>query len=252
MSSPAFIDASPYVEDPTYAWPSTLTVTSSDVPAGVATGDRLLLLVPAITSNAPSFHHFHVTHPEWTTVTSVGQPGAGSPYLAVFTARNTAAAFPVTIESHTISHTLLADHVGDIYRRWGAVIAAWSPSSTITTSQIGSASGTTPIPSVNLTTPTFAADGVAIAVALLSGGFYGAHTVNGFTEQGDRSPTWHAGYPATLKIADKAMTAGSGTSGIRWSHTPAGSTAGYVLLTLDDPDPPIVTPGGWSVGMIQW
>jgi hypothetical protein len=258
MVAPVFVGAST-VYNASNVWPSTLTINTSDLPAGSAVGDRIVLFVtdyyvqgirPTVEPTLSQFGGLT----GWDYIDTTGYQTLGfsiNTYtqMWVYTTRRTATTFPLTIEPQTSTGTPITPNVASGQRYYRAAVAAWSPSAGFRAG--ASAKNNQP------NGPTLAPDSSISVDGVGSGIFVEANflnfndmgsvvTASGYTLRYTQSSS--PLYGGSLTISDKPFST-SGASNYIVFNKPTGYYAGNINFALDVADPSL---NGWSVGRIKY
>ena len=246
------------------SWPSSLTFGTSDTPAGVVAGDRLVMFVtvrygqrtfplPADTTLG-SFGGFT----GWDFIATAqfsafGLQGPGFTQIWAYTKRYVSGDLPLTATPLDPSGTAYTPIVASssVYR---LTLAAWRPSygfSGLTADRgLGTAfNNATIIPESGIGTVIGSPAGVFVEGFFLSNNDLGAQTGTGFTTQYTQASI--TGRGGSFTIADKTFSSTTSSSGTSYTK-PRGPDGAVILIALDQLDPSLSPAGGWSVGQIKY
>ena len=269
MAAPTFVAAGAPVYGSATRWPSSLTVTSSDAPVGVAAGDRLVLFV--------SVYYSQRTFPtpvddtlggfdgvsSWTAITPAqfsasGGTSNGFWQLWASTVRYSASLFPFTLTplgtASGVAYTPI--RTGGVYR---AQLCAWRPSGAYGSRGTGTAFNNADfLPNNAYSTSLTDADGILVAAAALPDAAFDSTigsltTANGFTERFHQTPITDRG--GSLKIADRTPGATGSYSGPVWAKPgqfPENPSGIAMVIAFNAPDPVVAGPGEWGVDQVRW
>jgi len=263
MLYPEWVGAGSVIYDSALRWPARLEITSASLPAGISTGDSLVLFVSVsysqktfplpIDDKLGSFGGVSA----WNAIapaqfTSVGGVSTGFWQLWAYFMQYDESAFPFALTPLKESDGTPYDPVraGGNYR---AQMAAWNRPLLYDDRDSGTAfNNATRIPnggtSVNLTDEF----GIVIAAAALpssdtgTGGEIGAFFLdNDFTEQFHEPPILDHG--GSLKIADYAPGAATTVNGPQWVKPTGPSGIGLLFSLVRDT-------GGedWGMNVVRW
>jgi len=232
--------------DAATAWPTSLTLTESDIPAGTQLGDRLVLYVSTVGSPS-NFASFGISA-DWQTIRFVAGEGiSGRPQLHIFTARyGVSGVLDQTLRPQQSNGT--SSSSGD---SWDYLVCSFTPSrayaSHHTETNFNVIPGTErPVPAAGFSTETGQYLQQAIAFATGSPTFIGGNIGSPPTPWTSRflGGTWH---PTAL--AD--VTAPSNSSGANYAYYQSTSrtTTTVVNFAAVDDDP---LGAGWSIGRIAY
>lgn len=263
MAVPTWVGAGTVIYDSALSWPQNLTVGASNLPAGIANGDSLLLLVTVsygqrtfptpVDDTLGSFAGLSAWTPIGTSQFSAsGGASTGFWQLWAYVMQYDPSAFPFAVTPiGTTSGTQYTPILsGGNYR---AQMFAWNPPLLYGTRSDGTASNNaTVIPSLNRNVSLTDSQGIVIAAAALpssetgTGGTIGSlSAANGFTEQHHESPILNHG--GSLKVADYVPGTTGTISGPQWTK-PTGPSGVSMLITL------VTTTGGkdWGMNVVRW
>lgn len=260
---PEWVGAGPVIYDSALTWPASLEITAASLPAGISTGDSLVLFVSAsygqktfplpIDDKLGSFGGVSAWIPiDPAQFTSVGGTSTGYWQLWAYVMQYDESAFPFALTPLKASDgtPYIPVRTGGNYR---AQMAAWTPPLLYGDRDSGTAfNNATRIPngttSVNLTDEF----GVVIAAAALPssdtglGGEIGAFFLaNNFTEQHHEPPIQDHG--GSLKIADYVPGGYGSVAGPQWVKPTGPSGIGLVFSLVHDT-------GGedWGMNVVRW
>lgn len=263
MAAPTYVGAGNAVYSGSAAWPSSLTINSSDLPSGTQANDAVVLFVTAFYSQRTFPTPVDDTLASFSGLTGWSVVPRGS-FSSTFAAANlyyqvyayvwrrASIAFPVTITPiGATSGTAYTPINGGNYR---AQLLAWRPSRLLGNTNSGTANNaSSTIPSSSSTVSVVSAEAVTIAAAALpAGGTIGAlSTANGFTERFHQPDITSPARGGSLRVADRSGSGGQTSP--QWSKGnvfPDNPSGASVLFVLDAFDP--ATASDWGVGRIAW
>lgn len=264
MAAPTYVGAGNAVYSGSAAWPSSLTINSSDLPSGTQANDAVVLFVTVFHSQRTFPTPVDDTLASFSGLTgwSVVPRGSFSSSFAAsnlyyqvyaYVRRRASITFPLTITPiGTTSGTTYAPINGGNYR---AQLLAWRPSRLLGNTNTGTAGNTETLIPRSPPPTAFAAssDAVTIAAAALpGGGTIGAISVaNGFTERLNQAPITSPDRGGSLRVADRGGSGGQTSP--QWSKgnvfpdNPSGASVIFVLDAFDS-----ATASEWGVDRIAW
>jgi hypothetical protein len=245
MAAPAFVGAAAAAYDGTTAWPTSLPISAS-TPSGVQDGDRVLCVVTTfadsnITPTVP-------TPTNWTFVNSnVANPIGQHLGVWMFSAR-----WGADTKDQLVAPTSTVT----AGRSWRLQCMAWRPSKPFNQSAMAFTTGNLSLASPPIGNSYGAPDGATIVEVQITrnGEFTGA--LSGF--YGNLTPTLRvdqASVPlrgGALRMVDASISQNISSNTGTWSRTYTGSTVSTVFLGAIEAAEFDPTPGGWSVGRIEY
>jgi hypothetical protein len=256
MVAPVFVGAST-VYNASNVWPSTLTFGTSDLPAGSAVDDRMVLIVTSyyvqrvIAPVEPTLQQFGGIS-GWTDLGRVTAQTSGSSVdtfteMWAYTTRRTAATFPLTIQPQTSDGSPITPNASSGQRFYRVSVAAWSPSAGFRTgaSQEGGAARNDTLSSTSSLSVNGVGSGIFAQVNFVQFGDMGAvSSANGYTVRYTQPAV--SLYGGSLTISDKSFTSSGASSQIVFNK-PTGNFGLAINFALD-----VAEAGGWSVGQIKY
>jgi hypothetical protein len=257
---PTFIGAST-VYGSSSSWPSSLTFGTSDTPAGVVAGDRLVMFVTVrygqrtfplpVDKTLASFGGF--TGWDYIATAQFSASGGVSSSFTqvwVYTKRFVSGDLPLTatpLDGSSTAYTPIL--TGGVYR---LTLAAWRPSyawSGLTAARsLGTAfNNATTLPSGAMSGVTGVSAGVFVQGFFLSDSDLGAKSGGAFTTRYTQASIANRG--GSFTIADETFSSTTTSSGTSYTK-PTGPDGAVILIALDQLDPALGT--GWSVGQIKY
>lgn len=237
-------------------WTTLLQVTTSNLPTGIQTNDRVLLLISAyhVQDRSPlddtlgSFNglsDFSYLGRANFTATSPGNFQRWQLYA--YTALHTASIYPLSIVP--IGATSGTTYTPLLSGNFRAQVFAWTPARDAGgTDTSGHPNADTQIPDENNVVAISESEGIAVAAAAMpAGGTIGALDVaNGFTERYVQAPI--ATYGGSLVIADRTPGVTGSVITPRWVK-PTGNSGVAMLIAFNGLS---VAADEWGVNVIRW
>lgn len=240
------------------SWPTSLSFTASDLPAGTTTGDRLVAFVtvsysqklsPPADTTLNGFSGFS----DWSTVpqASFAQTFTGAVIwtkIYSFTTRLTSGLLPLTIIPLDPTG---ATYVPVNYGSYRLTVAAWRPSygwsGRANASDTDSQTAPVKLSPDDSMSVTGVGSGQFVEATFLAAGDLGSvSTANGFSVQYTQASI--AGLGGSFTIADKSFSSTGTTGAIVFNKS--NGPAVNLLFALDVEDPALGT--GWSVDQIRY
>lgn len=248
MATPSFVGAGTPIHDGGSTWPTSLTITTSDLPSGISNGQKLLVVFTFSrhTTNALSVDYSDLTDAGY--VLSASAAGGLSPrsQLFIYSGEYEPADFPVTITSVADANDL---YVGD----WRIDTIAYTQSAEITVTDSENSVNVASIPTVDPTAgvPRKAGSKVVQVVHAAKENVGSILYANEMTEQFRSSAlTGRGGGVLVLDRTDTDTTV-ENFAQVAITNPPAGwlsNAATAVQLQLDGT---VLTVGGWGVGTVR-
>ena len=248
MTTPSFVGAGTPIHDGGSTWPTSLTITTSDLPTGISSGHRLLIVFSFSrhTTNAVIVDYSDLTDAGYVLTAAAFSGSSPRSQLVVYSGEYDAADFPMTVTSTADASDL---YPGD----WRIDTIAYTQSSEITVTDDEGNANDPYVPTLNPTAGvlTTALSTVVQVVHVAKQDVGSILYANGMTERfRSAALTSRGGGVITLDRADVPASTNVDYAQVGVTNPPSGWTSNAATTVQLQMVGTVVS--GWGVNTINW